>query len=139
MAQIAMSLQRLVAQISVTLFPERRRWHELQGALADLRQGGVVLSGPFTLGCSRRRAVMGPHGPLLAGSYEAELHDVLEDVIVERPSRIIDVGCAEGYYAVGLAMRCPDAAVFTSSTGREGAATMPGDGRVEWRRGPSSH
>lgn len=33
-----------------------------------------------------------------------------------QPSRIIDVGCAEGYYAVGLALRLPQATVVACDT-----------------------
>jgi hypothetical protein len=50
--------------------------------------------------------------PKLLGSYELELSQILDDVIREDHSVIVDVGCAEGYYAVGLALRCPAARVF---------------------------
>jgi len=41
----------------------------------------------------------------LLGTYELELHSVIEEAIAKRFERIIDIGCADGYYAVGLAMR----------------------------------
>jgi hypothetical protein len=50
-------------------------------------------------------------GPLLIGAYEAELHPTVESIIATAPERVVDVGCAEGYYAVGLARRLPDAEV----------------------------
>jgi SAM-dependent methyltransferase len=43
--------------------------------------------------------------PKLLGSYEFELHGVIADCCERDYSLIIDVGCAEGYYAIGLA-RC---------------------------------
>ena len=43
--------------------------------------------------------------PKIIGCYERELHHVIEDVIAGGYDRIIDLGCAEGYYAVGLAWR----------------------------------
>jgi trans-aconitate methyltransferase len=49
--------------------------------------------------------------PLFLGCYEHELHNDIEQVIASRPTRIVDVGCAEGYYAVGLAIRLPEATV----------------------------
>lgn len=49
--------------------------------------------------------------PNLVGSYESELHLQIEQLILERPQVVIDVGCAEGYYAVGLAQRLPDATI----------------------------
>lgn len=45
--------------------------------------------------------------PKLLGSYENELNDVLKHILSQNYSRILDVGCAEGYYAVGLALRLP--------------------------------
>jgi hypothetical protein len=47
----------------------------------------------------------------LLGSYEAELHAVIEEVISRQPATVVDVGAAEGYYAVGLARRLPEAVV----------------------------
>lgn len=39
----------------------------------------------------------------LAGTYERELYPALGEWLSEPPSLIANVGCAEGYYAVGLA------------------------------------
>jgi hypothetical protein len=50
--------------------------------------------------------------PKLLGAYEYELRPVLEKICHEHYTEIINVGCAEGYYAVGFAMRFPDAKVF---------------------------
>jgi len=43
--------------------------------------------------------------PKLLGSYEAELHPSLERLCQTSYQLILDIGCAEGYYAVGLARR----------------------------------
>lgn len=45
--------------------------------------------------------------PKFIGTYEAELNPVTEEIIASKPPVIVDVGCAEGYYAVGFARRCP--------------------------------
>jgi SAM-dependent methyltransferase len=45
--------------------------------------------------------------PRLLGTYESELSDAVERVIASEPERVIDIGCAEGYYAVGFALRLP--------------------------------
>jgi SAM-dependent methyltransferase len=47
----------------------------------------------------------------LLGCYEAELNGIVELLISRKPERIINIGCGEGYYTVGLARRCPWAAV----------------------------
>ena len=65
--------------------------------------------------------------PKLMGTYEMELHFFLEEAIKAGPEQLINVGSAEGYYAVGLAWRPPDAAVFAfdaDSWARERTAEM---------------
>lgn len=74
--------------------------------------GNFVQRGPFR--GMRYLAVgsWGEVGPKLLGSYEAELHGHIEELVAEGFPRVVNVGCAEGYYAVGLARRLPDAIVF---------------------------
>jgi hypothetical protein len=43
--------------------------------------------------------------PRLVGSYEAQTHDAIETALRRSPSAIIDIGCEEGYCAVGFALR----------------------------------
>ena len=50
--------------------------------------------------------------PKLLGSYERELHGVMERIVHTDYDTIVDVGCAEGYYATGLALRLPEAKVY---------------------------
>ena len=50
--------------------------------------------------------------PKVLGSYERELHPVIEKMFERGYKQIIDVGCAEGYYAIGFALRLPTAKVY---------------------------
>jgi hypothetical protein len=50
--------------------------------------------------------------PKIIGSYEAELHPAIESLLKENFDIITDIGCAEGYYAVGFALKNPAARVF---------------------------
>ena len=50
--------------------------------------------------------------PKLLGCYESELNQSLEGFFKTDYHSIIDIGCAEGYYAVGVAMRQPNALVY---------------------------
>ena len=50
-------------------------------------------------------------GPYQVGSFELELHPAVERIVAERPATVVNVGSAEGYYAVGLAMRLAGARV----------------------------
>lgn len=43
--------------------------------------------------------------PKLIGSYELELHGIIEELLAGDYNVLINIGCAEGYYAAGFAMR----------------------------------
>jgi len=67
----------------------------------------MVLSGPFRgLKYFDMVSISSALIPKLLGSYEQELHEVLEKII-QKNSYIclINIGCAEGYYSAGLAYR----------------------------------
>ncbi len=76
------------------------------------RQGLVVAAGPFAgmkyIADSRGSRLV----PKLIGSYELELHAVIAETLASQPSVVVDVGCAEGYYAVGFARALPNATVY---------------------------
>ncbi|HUM50372.1 MAG TPA: class I SAM-dependent methyltransferase [Chitinophagales bacterium] len=54
--------------------------------------------------------------PKFIGSYENELNPIIEKAIQKQYDTIIDVGCAEGYYANGLARLLPNATVYAYDT-----------------------
>jgi SAM-dependent methyltransferase len=62
------------------------------------------------------QAAAGCLAPPLLGAYEASLHPVVETVIARAYAQILDIGCAEGYYAVGLARRMPATTVHARDT-----------------------
>ena len=68
----------------------------------------TILNGPFK-GLSYLRVSTG--SMLLAkiiGSYEEPIMHIFEKIVSEKKyKKIIDIGCAEGYYAVGLAKLLP--------------------------------
>ena len=75
------------------------------------RYGLVVLAGPFA-GMLYVAEPGGSSLPKLLGSYETELHQWVTAIINTDYGKIINVGCAEGYYAVGLALKVPETRVF---------------------------
>jgi hypothetical protein len=75
---------------------------------------GRVAKGPFTGMKLDYEALPVHSAPKFLGTYEQELHVAIEQVIELSPKYILNVGCAEGYYAVGLAMRLPEATVFAA-------------------------
>ena len=64
-----------------------------------------VLDGPFKGLKFVAKSTEGCHIPKLLGSYEQPLSPYIEEIISKNYSNIINIGCAEGYYAVGLASR----------------------------------
>lgn len=83
----------------------------LDRALAE-RSGTTVLTGPFAGMAYPLPASEGARAARLLGSYEHALVPVIETIISRPYTLVIDVGAAEGYYAVGLARRMPGARVL---------------------------
>jgi SAM-dependent methyltransferase len=75
---------------------------------------GMVVSGPFA-GMKLLPEVVWGDGnlpALLLGCYEAELHPAIAKAVARNPTLVVNVGCGEGYYAIGLARLLPQARVF---------------------------
>lgn len=73
---------------------------------------GTVLAGPFAGLRLPLDAGWGGLAARLAGTYEREIAGVVAEIVAAAPRSILDIGCAEGYYAVGLARRLPAARVL---------------------------
>jgi hypothetical protein len=100
-------------QASLFAFYSRKNPNNTSNKYAHLLDGKVVLSGPFKgMKYPNLEAFGSCIYPKILGSYERELHDTLNSISNTRYSEIIDVGCAEGYYAVGLSLQHPEARVY---------------------------
>jgi len=76
--------------------------------------GTKVLAGPFS-GMEIPLVTEwddGNFGTKLFGTYEHELRSALMHAIWRRPQVVVNVGCGEGYYAIGLARLVPGAQVY---------------------------
>lgn len=73
------------------------------------RCGDTVQRGPFEGMAYPIRHRHG--GSKCLGTYERELHPMVERIIARGYETILNIGCGEGYYAVGLARRMPSATV----------------------------
>ena len=78
--------------------------------------GVTVQSGPFAGMQYATTATEGALLPRLLGIYESQLHPHIEALARQGLDRIVDVGCAEGYYAVGFARLLPNAIVHAHDT-----------------------
>jgi hypothetical protein len=87
---------------------------------ATSRLGRSVLAGPFAglrLDDDFEDTAAAPILKLL-GLYESQLHAPIERAIADRPTVIVNVGSAEGYYAVGLARRLQESTVHAYDLAR---------------------
>ena len=57
--------------------------------------------------------------PKIIGCYERELHKTVKQICATDYAAIVDIGCDEGYYAVGLARRLPNAKIFAYDINKE--------------------
>lgn len=82
--------------------------------------GNKVINGPF-------QGMWVPENPKwedgnastkLIGSYEFEIHGIVAKAVSRNPATVINIGCAEGYYAVGFAMALPDAIIYACDLDR---------------------
>ena len=71
----------------------------------------IVQFGPFAGMRLPPEAFQEHVGPFLLGTYEAELYPAWEVVLGKKYTQIIDIGCKFGYYAVGLAIKYPNAEI----------------------------
>jgi hypothetical protein len=76
----------------------------------------IVLSGPFAGMYYLNETIWGRIECRWLGTYEQELFPIIHKILKMNYSTIIDVGSAEGYYAIGLARCFPNAIVYSYDT-----------------------
>lgn len=78
-------------------------------------RGFVVQGGPFAdMKLVSDTGDLDSH--LLLGSYESELHGAIEGLTHNDYDQVVNVGCASGYYAVGLALRLPTSRIYATDS-----------------------
>lgn len=86
------------------------RFHPYNRAQLDILKltGGKVRSGPFAGQISildKKADFIDPE--MLLGLYEVELHSYIAKILESDFDTFIDVGSAQGYYVIGVALKCP--------------------------------
>jgi hypothetical protein len=109
-----------IADIVRSVVPERLRPIGYLTHLVRTKTNCTVRGGPFV----GMRYVQASHGsayiPKLLGIYERELAPYVERAVKRQPRLVVDVGAAEGYYAIGVARRLPGAQVVAFEKEAEG-------------------
>lgn len=102
----------MIRKLLRALIPSRFRPSGHIEYLARINTRGFVRTGPF----AGMRYISSEnddvHIAKLLGTYERELNPYIEAVCASNFPLIVDIGAAEGYYAVGLALRNPKARVI---------------------------
>ncbi len=115
-ALLTTALKQLVPRI---LYPSSLLRRSVQR-----KSSSIVMAGPFRGMKYIGYSTFGAYIPKLIGTYELELADVIERALRRMPGHIIDIGGAEGYYAVGLLTRLPDARVTVFEQAEAGRNAM---------------
>lgn len=111
MAEAILPARAAVALKSVASRNTQAEWLRANGYFAATETmisvyGTEVLHGPFAGMKYPRESLLSRNGtPLLLGAYEEELHPIINNIVSGQYDAIIDIGAAEGYYAVGLARK----------------------------------
>ncbi len=109
------SLYRLLASINFFL-KCRKRLGSSQKLVHKtvFPEGNIkVLGGPFEGMAYYNKTIWGTITSKWLGCYEQEIQPAIEEIIRKKYPVIVDVGAAEGYYAVGLALMLPDSKVVS--------------------------
>ena len=93
---------------------DREKFESKQNSLLkQLFPEPVVLNGPFKgMKYPKYRSRSSSLYSKLIGSYEMEITDYILTAIDDKYQQVIDIGCAEGYYAVGLALKIEKTTVY---------------------------
>jgi hypothetical protein len=117
----------MILRLAHRFIPARLRPFGYLEHVVQTRTGGSVRSGPFAGMRYLDFAVGSSYAPKLLGIYERELHECVERACAMNFSLVVDLGAAEGYYAIGFARRNPHARVIAfeaQGAGREALRRM---------------
>lgn len=104
-------LTRFMRYMGLDVVLERRLAHTVhQGPFAGMQYVGDSVGSAYY--------------PKLLGTYELQLHPYIQRIVAARFPVIIDVGAAEGYYAVGLARMLPGTPIVAYEMTTRGQALV---------------
>jgi hypothetical protein len=111
-------------QSMIINWQRRRRKQKINAFISKVFRElhSTVCYGPFKGMKYIKKAYSSALIPKILGIYERELHPVIEHIISAGYQNIADIGCAEGYYAVGFAYRNrdrPDFHVYAYDTNKD--------------------
>lgn len=122
-SQVQKQLQSILSQVAGDNASEQAKLNNTLRLMSKWRsvliqntllkqQGTVVMQGPLAGMDFLTQSAEGCHIAKLLGSYEQPLQPFIENAITSGYPIILNIGCAEGYYAVGMARRMPNTQVL---------------------------
>jgi hypothetical protein len=103
---------RAMDALMLTLHANTRAFHKKQKTIYEkIGRPDRIASGPFQGMRYISRASSSCLLPKLLGTYEMEINSAVETICQAKCDVVVDIGSAEGYYAVGLARRMPNARI----------------------------
>lgn len=109
---ISMSFYPILKMYQYRLSLDKINRSKVNNLKVDALDSGVILNGIFFGMKYPPMFKERTYYSKILGSYEMELHPVLSGLKGNNYQIIIDIGCADGYYAVGLALMFPKAKVY---------------------------
>lgn len=104
-------------KILILKIAQKIRIYEQILTIKEISPNKIVLNGPFKgLIYPKLESTGSTLLPKILGSYEDELHEVIEKICNNNYEKIVDVGCAEGFYAIGFARRVKSATIYAYDT-----------------------
>lgn len=98
------------------IFPRKYLLENIVCRIIKEKTNDRVFWGPFTGMIYVGSSVGSEYCPKLLGTYESELHLIIEELCQKLFNTIINVGAAEGYYAIGMAICNPQSRVIAFET-----------------------
>ena len=82
-------------------------------ALKEIFSNALVIKGPFAgMNYAHATTFCSAYHPKILGTYEAELIPVIKAFLDRGYSTVVDVGAADGFYAVGFALKSPESKII---------------------------
>lgn len=103
---------RFIRAVLGGLIPSRLRPASCITRAVASKTHSTVQAGPFRNMRYVGQSYWSPYIPKLLGIYERELSGCIEEATCFPLQSVVDIGAAEGYYAVGLALRMPQVRVI---------------------------
>ncbi len=113
-------IARKTRAVVKSVLPTHLHPEELAAQFIQSKTKGQIISGPFAGLRYVTEGVGSKYYPKVLGTYELELHPIVEEIIRQNFPLIVNIGAGEGYYAVGLAQRNPNVHIVAYEAERHG-------------------